>query len=284
MNEIWKLEETAEVFPHFCVEATTKFCVVKVVEAESGGDANSNILQHLQKRVAQLESKYPNDLLKLYQSIVSIRKQVESAEEKITKLRGISNEQERVTKACEKMGLKAYHFIETPSSYYSLPLEERAKLLGAPTVNHLCKSLIYKNTNWDPSVKGPQNSEYYCIILQYTHKLNNDRMSALVRNLNKTDKLSNNSYTFRFATPEESYDLSGFKFNAIAPVGMKKHIPIIVASPVLELVPPTVYLGGGLVDLKLKIENIAEFVKVSNAYVLNVSTPRGENDQDEFDM
>mmetsp|Transcript_14980 Transcript_14980/g.19677 ORF Transcript_14980/g.19677 Transcript_14980/m.19677 type:complete len:244 (+) Transcript_14980:654-1385(+) len=228
---------------------------------------------NLTQRVVALESAFSFGVLDLYRKIVELNEQVESLEARIAERAGVSKEQRVVEEACMRLKISQYHFLRTQANYYSLSLSERAAVLRAPGEDHLCKSLIYRNTNWDSTVKGHQNSEYYCIVLQYTHMLDNDRLNALIKMLNRKNDISR-SFSFRFATEEESLDISGFKHNAIAPIGMKKQIPIIVSSSIMNLVPPIIYLGGGLVDLKLKLANIHDFATKTKALILNISTPR----------
>lgn len=40
----------------------------------------------------------------------------------------------------------AWAFVRVHSSYYNEPLEARRACLGAPSVHHLCKSMIMQNT------------------------------------------------------------------------------------------------------------------------------------------
>lgn len=52
------------------------------------------------------------------------------------------------------------------------PLEYRMACVGAASINHLCKSIIFENTRAHPSVDGwkdPLNSKFYVVVVQVGH-------------------------------------------------------------------------------------------------------------------
>lgn len=53
----------------------------------------------------------------------------------------------RVKQACKELRLVTARFHHVPPDYYSKSLQLRAKLLGAPSVHMLCKSMILENTH-----------------------------------------------------------------------------------------------------------------------------------------
>ena len=66
--------------------------------------------------------------------------------------------------------------------------------------------------------------------------------------------------------------MSGFEHNAVCPVGLAHGVPIVVAYAITRLAPGVVWLGGGEVHVKLKV-NVAEFVACSGAVVGDVTEP-----------
>mmetsp|Transcript_7612 Transcript_7612/g.18557 ORF Transcript_7612/g.18557 Transcript_7612/m.18557 type:complete len:109 (+) Transcript_7612:453-779(+) len=90
------------------------------------------------------------------------------------------------------------------------------------------------------------------VVIQYTAKMNKEKLMKIIRGL-RTDetKLSKKLINMRVASMEEGVALSGFGHNAVTPVGMTVKIPMIVSHRVLQL--PYIWLGGGEVDVKLKI-------------------------------
>jgi prolyl-tRNA editing enzyme YbaK/EbsC (Cys-tRNA(Pro) deacylase) len=86
--------------------------------------------------------------------------------------------------------------------------------------------------------------------------------------------LSKNSFNFQFASEEDSYRLSGFEHNAITPYGLKVgNVPVIVDSRLLEVSQSRIFLGGGLVDMKLLI-SVNDLVTSLNAKVGLISDSR----------
>jgi hypothetical protein len=54
----------------------------------------------------------------------------------------------RIKQECMLLKFNYAIFKQVPTDYYDRTLEERMNLLGAPTVDHLCKSLIMENTRF----------------------------------------------------------------------------------------------------------------------------------------
>lgn len=50
--------------------------------------------------------------------------------------------QQRLEKICRSLGCQSVQFKAVPEDYYERSLEERRDLLGAPSVDHLCKSIV----------------------------------------------------------------------------------------------------------------------------------------------
>jgi prolyl-tRNA editing enzyme YbaK/EbsC (Cys-tRNA(Pro) deacylase) len=66
--------------------------------------------------------------------------------------------------------------------------------------------------------------------------------------------------------PEEiNTKLTGFEHNAVAPIGCRMKIPIIVSHRIAELQPSFFWLGGGEVDLKLGLD-WNEFSQIYSPY------------------
>uniref|UniRef100_A0A7S2S4F4 tRNA-binding domain-containing protein n=1 Tax=Mucochytrium quahogii TaxID=96639 RepID=A0A7S2S4F4_9STRA len=188
-----------------------------------------------------------------------------------------------VEEHCKEVGL-AHRFYRVGGEYYERPLKYRKSVLGAVSIGQLCKSVLVKNTARDASVGCRENSEYFLIVVQYCEKLDSDKLWRAVHRLLPEDKrLAKGSYSFRLATQEESDSVCGFVHNAVSPLGMKdRSVPLIVCKSIRKLNPPVIYLGGGEVDLKLQV-NVDQFCKLMNAFVLDISVPRGEGEMDSCD-
>jgi hypothetical protein len=48
----------------------------------------------------------------------------------------------RVRADCERLNLQSARLVRVPSGYYDLPIEERQAILGAASIDHLCKSIL----------------------------------------------------------------------------------------------------------------------------------------------
>lgn len=74
--------------------------------------------------------------------------------------------------------------IRAPSNYYDLLLEERRDILHAPSIAHLCKTLIIENTAWDEEYKEePLYFRYLAVVIQYDAKLNSYNLMKYMRDL-----------------------------------------------------------------------------------------------------
>lgn len=85
-----------------------------------------------------------------------------------------------------KHGLRSLVFARVPSDYYEQPLEWRAEVLGAPSVAHLCKSIIMENTRFRPGESGlapvvDGRVKYVLVVVQYIAKLHRERLTEAVR-------------------------------------------------------------------------------------------------------
>lgn len=70
---------------------------------------------------------------------------------------------------------------------------------------------------------------FYLVIIQYITKLDTEKLRGLVRDLLPEDvRLSKKKYNFQLADEQTSYELSGFKHNAVTPFGMLRPVPVLV--------------------------------------------------------
>ncbi len=106
----------------------------------------------------------------------------------------------RVHRAAGQIALDC-RFVEVPSDYYSWTLEQRRERLGAPSVHHLCKSIILENTACTKVVKerrvrrlvcfaddelqtdcsDRKNSRFYTLVINYTSRLHSHKVALLIR-------------------------------------------------------------------------------------------------------
>mmetsp|Transcript_1051 Transcript_1051/g.2382 ORF Transcript_1051/g.2382 Transcript_1051/m.2382 type:complete len:249 (+) Transcript_1051:107-853(+) len=181
-----------------------------------------------------------------------------------------------------------------PPNYYSLELEQRKQILGAHSISQLCKACLFENKNYVPNEDSndnsnskalatnmkndPTNSKYYLIIVQYVEAINTKKLSTELRSLRPPGpkRLDPNYFSDMRLAPEEDSDrLTGFAHNGVSPFGLLEgeEIPIVVCKSVLGVRPQFIWMGGGDKDWKLGMA-VGEFVKATNAIVLDVSEPR----------
>ncbi|XP_024363905.1 uncharacterized protein [Physcomitrium patens] len=176
--------------------------------------------------------------------------------------------EQRLSKLLQAAGASEFVFKTVPSDYYDRSYEQRRDLLSAASVDHLCKSIVMVNTQAHESVKDcsdRKNSKYYVIVIQYTARLNAEKVKAFVHSLNE-GKIPKKRFNLRLAPEEESNQLTGFEHNAVTPIGMRTDIPVILSDAIVQLSPRFFWLGGGEVDLKLGTKT-DEFIKIVKPFI-----------------
>lgn len=96
--------------------------------------------------------------------------------------------------------------------------------LKAPTIDHLCKSILFENTRYtlldessDPL--DPANSRFYLVVVQYTDKINSQKLNNYVQHELGGGKLGRKKYNFRLAPEDSAAELTGFIRNGVSPFG-----------------------------------------------------------------
>lgn len=118
----------------------------------------------------------------------------------------------------------SYKIIEAEFTYYKLTLEERRRVLGAHSLDVLCKTIILENTSFDSKYESEYYNQYYMAVVQYTNEFHSEKIAKSMKNLqnaNSADKLSNKYFHFRLAKQEVAFGMTGYKFNCITPFLMK---------------------------------------------------------------
>eukprot|EP01080_Neovahlkampfia_damariscottae_P012303 gene12303-5977_t len=166
----------------------------------------------------------------------------------------------KLRKYCLNQNLYSVCFKQVPKNYYDTPLEERRKSLNASSIHHLCKSMIIENSQCrEKGIENKMNSQFYCVVLQYTSKLNSNKIMNYLREINQ-GKISKSQYSIQLADLGLSEKMTGFKRNAVTPIASKTKIPVILDNRILNLKPEYIWLGAGEVDWKIEI-SIQEFIK-----------------------
>ncbi|CEM23403.1 unnamed protein product [Vitrella brassicaformis CCMP3155] len=156
-----------------------------------------------------------------------------------------------------------------PPFYYDQPLQWRADCLSAPSVDHLCKTVIIENSH-HAGVDDAKNSRFYAVVIQYTAKLNKGRVKDFVKSMHPPGEMGNKRLNFVFADEEVAAKLTGYVRNATTPFVMQHPIPVIVSRRIMQLRPPVLWLGGGEVDLKLLL-SVADLCRLLDPFVADVT-------------
>ena len=162
-----------------------------------------------------------------------------------------------------------------PGDYYEQSMVERSNILGCE-MNQMCKSLVMENTACMHSdINDRTNSRYYCIVVQYTAKVNNLALNKLIKGLRPPEKqLSNSQINMQLADGEMSRILTGFESGAVCPFGLLSDIPIIMCSNIMKsLNVPFIWMGGGDVKLKLGV-HMKDFVIAHDPIIGNITDER----------
>lgn len=119
----------------------------------------------------------------------------------------------------------SYKIIEADSNYYILNLNQRKEVLGAHSIDVLCKTIVLENTSFDSKFESDYYKKYYMAIVQYTQEIHAEKIAKsmkAIQNANSKEKLSNKYFHYRLVKDEIAFEMTGYKFNCITPFLSKK--------------------------------------------------------------
>lgn len=196
----------------------------------------------------------------------------------------LSERNHRVSAAVTRDGMLGCALLRVPPDYYSRSLAQRAVLLGAPTA-HLCKTIVFEQgapstpsaSSAAPLVVGDATAplarqRYVAVIVQYSARIALDRLQRVL------------GWSSLAMAPLPAADaLTGFGHNGMTPLGSRTPLPLVLARAIAELPPPAaIWLGGGDVDVKLRVFVPQLLSRRAAVTVADVSDPReegGEGDE-----
>jgi len=238
-------------------------------------DASSAVLTELQARIDALERKrwVPSSGSPKHNS--GGKEEGDDAAGAVV----VDEQMRRARMAVEKAGVYSAVWKSVPSSYYTWPLEKRAECLRAPSIHHLCKSLLFENrkTNY---TKDPTNPKFVLVIVQYAATLDVKKLVNAIRTLrpNVKDRLdAKTQFDFRKASAEDNDAITGYKHNSVTPFGLlqPEKVRIVLSS---ALVPLKIFwMGGGHVHVKLST-TVSDFCAALDPVVADISQPRSTRD------
>lgn len=160
-----------------------------------------------------------------------------------------------------------------PESYYTWSLEKRARCLGAPSIEYLCKSLLMENRKAPRDDADSTNPRFILVVIQYAATLDVKKLTNTVRALRKDVKsrLDDSQFDFRIAAEDENRTITGFEHNSVTPFGILKPVPIFVSAALESL--RFFWMGGGHVHLKLGMSS-SEFCGALHPIIADISRPR----------
>jgi hypothetical protein len=129
----------------------------------------------------------------------------------------ISMAASRMTSICASLALHSARLCAVPSHYYSLTLQERAALVSAPSVDHMCKTVVFENTKATVAdCQDAFHSRFYAVIVQYTSEVSTSKFENFAFNLAQENgrTVSKRRFHWRLASPEDSLRLTGYVNNA----------------------------------------------------------------------
>jgi len=154
--------------------------------------------------------------------------------------------------------------------FYEQDLQYRARnILGAPSAEYLCKSLLMKNSKCiHNDCSDRLNAKYYLVLFQYSRKLKQQKLSKFVKSLaNKSNKY----YKFSLASLQETKALTEFEYNCVSPIGIGD-VPVIVSHHLVNLTGDYkhIWIGSGSLHLKLCI-HLNEFFHTFPHFVADIT-------------
>lgn len=175
----------------------------------------------------------------------------------------------KLSKELQARGVEDFAFVRAPPDYYDQDLEYRRNVLQAPSIHHLCKSIVMENTRAEEDEPGVV--KYWLVIVQYSSRLDVEMLRTIVHRHHK-GLLSRAKINMRLVSEEKSNELSGFTKNAVTPVGMKTQLPIVLAKDIADLDIDEFWIGGGEVDLKIGMA-VSDFIKAYGPVIVPLGGP-----------
>jgi prolyl-tRNA editing enzyme YbaK/EbsC (Cys-tRNA(Pro) deacylase) len=161
-----------------------------------------------------------------------------------------------------------------PPKYYDWSLEQRAKILNTSSTQGLCKSLLLENKKVDDTT-DTTNPKFMLVVLQYEATLDVKKLATSIRKLRPVEqRLDESQFDLRVASVEDNDRITGYSHNSVTPFGLLEaanNVPIYLSSAIIN--NGYFWMGGGHVHLKLGM-SVADFLKVSNVQVMDLSVPR----------
>jgi prolyl-tRNA editing enzyme YbaK/EbsC (Cys-tRNA(Pro) deacylase) len=181
--------------------------------------------------------------------------------------------------ALEAEDFQTVQITQVESEYYDWSLEQRRDRLKAPSIDHLCKTLVFENTRQKllddvEDLLDQRHPKYVIVLIQYTDKMSTKKLNGIMREeLLKRTGISqgNKFFNMRLAPEQVAIELTGYGNNGVSPFGMtRKNLRIVMSEKIAALNPAQMFLGAGDVDFKIQFP-IAAFIQKSFCLVKDIS-------------
>ena len=188
----------------------------------------------------------------------------------------IDEQMRRARRDVEERKLYSTSWKWVKKDYYTWPLSGRAKELGAPSTDYLCKSLLMENRKAPEANDDPTNPRFVLVVLQYEATLDTKKLVKAIRALRPVpDRLDDSHFDIRIASEEDNAKITGYDNNAVVPFGLLSPVSIVLSAPIVPL--RYFWMGGGHVHLKLRM-TVDDFCKALKPIVADISQPRSPGD------
>ena len=176
----------------------------------------------------------------------------------------------RMQEAVAELGLTAALLpVDPHPPYYEQSLEWRRDRLGASSVEELCKSVVMENTKLEGDADGRVRS--VLVVVQYVAKLHKEKLIKVVQAMEAErglPALGKKQYNMRLLEGAACQAITGCGHNAVTP--LKQDLPIVLSDAITNLPSGQFWLGGGHVDLKLRLQ-VEEAIRVMKMTVADVT-------------
>jgi len=170
-----------------------------------------------------------------------------------------------------ELGLTSAVFRAVEPGYYDQELEWRRDRLQAASVEELCKSILLENTTLAPGEAEAGRPRCVLVLIQYVAKIHKAKFIKVMQSLEASlglEPQGKRQYSMRLLEGEECTRLTGFEHNAVTPLGLG--FPVVLSDRIAALPSGHFWLGGGHVDLKLRL-SVPEAVDKLHAIVADVT-------------
>ena len=178
----------------------------------------------------------------------------------------------RMQAVVAELGLSASLVAVDPHPpYYEQTLEWRRDRLGASTVDELCKSVVMENTKLESDADAGRVRSVL-VVVQYVAKLHKEKLIKAVQAIEAArglPALGKKQYNMRLLEGPACQAITGYGHNAVTP--LKQDLPMILSDAIANLPSGQFWLGGGHIDLKLRLQ-VEEAVSVMKMTVADVTS------------